>query len=317
MLALPIKDLFAQRVSPLNWYVKLSQDHYVLVFKSGSVTSEGQMKRWLTKGVGELFVNLDEYMAFASQTVTMAYVLAGTPGLSLIQKVKTLRQAGEIVMREVMGLPMNLDVYIHIRTLGEAVVNLSKSQVQIKTIIDDMVEANKTGNHHWIAVSILSILIAKEMKWNNPHVLSKVAISGYLHDVGENKIPKNILAKPVEALDPAEKAIYKNHTTWGKEFLEAYQFIPEDVTKTIAQHHECADGSGFPNGLKDEDIYPTARIVAIANAFYSYAIQDQRHPNTVSLDEAMRKIEAESSKYNIDAIGGLRRLAAAAKTEAA
>ena len=92
--------------------------------------------------------------------------------------------------------------------------------------------------------------------------------SAPLHDVGKIGIPDNILKKP-GPLTPEEFEIIKLHTTIGAKILESDpRFVTLKAGKIIAlQHHEKWDGSGYPCGLKGEEIHIYARIVAICDVF--------------------------------------------------
>jgi putative two-component system response regulator len=90
-----------------------------------------------------------------------------------------------------------------------------------------------------------------------------------LHDVGKIGIPEHILLKP-EKLNHDEWAIMKTHTTIGAEILKGGGSELETMAKKIAlTHHEKWDGTGYPQGLKGEDIPIEGRIVAIADVFDS------------------------------------------------
>lgn len=95
-----------------------------------------------------------------------------------------------------------------------------------------------------------------------------------LHDIGKIGIPDNILLKPGE-LDKDERAIMNTHSLKGREMidelLENFGFENVDymaVLRNIAEfHHEAINGSGYPSGIKGEDIPLEARIVAVADIF--------------------------------------------------
>jgi len=95
-----------------------------------------------------------------------------------------------------------------------------------------------------------------------------------MHDVGKIGIPDNILRKPSK-LDAAEFDIMKTHPVKGREIIDAVlddfglsAFGHTDILRNIAEyHHEAVDGSGYPNGLKGEEIPIEARISAVADVF--------------------------------------------------
>ena len=89
---------------------------------------------------------------------------------------------------------------------------------------------------------------------------------GLFHDVGKFMLPAGILRKPGK-LTPDEFEIIKTHTTEGFHLLGRYSSIPEPVKNAALMHHEKCDGSGYPYGLKGDDIDRFSKIVTIADIF--------------------------------------------------
>jgi response regulator RpfG family c-di-GMP phosphodiesterase len=88
-----------------------------------------------------------------------------------------------------------------------------------------------------------------------------------MHDIGKIATPDSVLLKPGK-LTPEEWEIMKEHPTVGLSILDGSQRPILKAAAVIAhQHHEKWDGSGYPQGLKGEQIHPYARIVAVADVF--------------------------------------------------
>ncbi len=88
-------------------------------------------------------------------------------------------------------------------------------------------------------------------------------IAGVLHDIGKIQIPAEILSKPSQ-LSNAEYEIIKGHSKAGWQVLKYIDF-PWPVAEIVYQHHERLDGSGYPRGLKDEEILLESRILMVAD----------------------------------------------------
>ena len=89
--------------------------------------------------------------------------------------------------------------------------------------------------------------------------------SALLHDIGKIGIPREIADKS-KRLSPEETEIYKTHTTIGAKLLDEVSLLPV-LSMAAHWHHENYDGTGFPDGLKGEEIPEMARIVATAAAY--------------------------------------------------
>lgn len=84
-----------------------------------------------------------------------------------------------------------------------------------------------------------------------------------LHDIGKMIIPMAILSKPSK-LSSQEFEIIKIHPYTGYSILKELNFMPL-AAKIVLQHHERLNGSGYPEGIKEKDILPEARILAVAD----------------------------------------------------
>ncbi len=88
----------------------------------------------------------------------------------------------------------------------------------------------------------------------------------YLHDIGKLSISDNILRKP-DKLNDEEWEIMKSHVVKGWEMLSRVPFLPQETLEVVRHHHENWDGSGYPDGLKGQDIPILARIFAVVDTF--------------------------------------------------
>jgi PAS domain S-box-containing protein/putative nucleotidyltransferase with HDIG domain len=115
---------------------------------------------------------------------------------------------------------------------------------------------------HQQRVTQLAVAIATEMSLTQEQV-SAIRVSGILHDIGKLSIPSEILSKPGK-LNDAEYNLVKTHALTGYNILKNVKF-PWPVADIVVQHHERLNGSGYPNGLKGEDMMLEAKILAVAD----------------------------------------------------
>ncbi len=92
-----------------------------------------------------------------------------------------------------------------------------------------------------------------------------ILLGAYLHDLGKVRVPQELLHKP-GPLTPEERNVVRMHPVWGVELLMDVEF-PWDIKPIIRWHHERYDGSGYPDGLKGDEIPLTAQVVGIAEVY--------------------------------------------------
>jgi len=115
---------------------------------------------------------------------------------------------------------------------------------------------------HQKRVTELACAIAEEMGLSKEQV-DGIRMAGLVHDIGKIQIPSEVLIKP-DRLSQFELFMVKMHPEFGYDILKSIEF-PYPVAQIVLQHHERMDGSGYPAGLKGEEILLEARILAVAD----------------------------------------------------
>ena len=146
---------------------------------------------------------------------------------------------------------------------------------------------------HQNRVSRLACAIAGEMGLPADQI-EGIRVSGTLHDIGKIYVPAEILSKPGK-LRPNEINLLKDHADVGYELLRNIEF-PWPVAEIVYQHHERLDGSGYPRGLKGEEICLEARIMGVADVVEAMASHRPYRP-AFSMDKAMLEILQKKGVY--------------------
>ncbi len=118
---------------------------------------------------------------------------------------------------------------------------------------------------HSLNVAVIAMMIGRA-KGYSAKQLKELSFAALFHDIGKIKIPTAILRKQVPLTEP-ETNYLKLHTKYGLDLANQIEGFPEPAKTVIAQHHELKDGSGYPEGLKGDEIDELAQIVIVANAF--------------------------------------------------
>jgi putative nucleotidyltransferase with HDIG domain len=142
-------------------------------------------------------------------------------------------------------------------------VNLSNDISSLKEIVKKVEVKDRYTYLHSDRVANYSIKIAKKMKLNKVQV-ENLNTAATLHDIGKIHVPEEILNKPSRLTDE-EFAIIKKHPTDGAELIKGTFY--KEIAPIIEQHHERIDGSGYPKGLKGDDILLEAKIIAVSDTF--------------------------------------------------
>ena len=153
------------------------------------------------------------------------------------------------------------------------------------------------GHHRGVAQ--LAGAMARELGWP-PDQVEGMEVLSCLHDLGKIAVPTEILSKP-GIISPAEFALIKVHPQVGYDILKDIKF-PWPVAQAVLQHHERLDGSGYPQGLKREEILPEARILAVADVVEAMASHRPYRP-ALGIETALQEIISHKGKlYDPDVV---------------
>jgi putative nucleotidyltransferase with HDIG domain len=151
---------------------------------------------------------------------------------------------------------------------------------------------DQTTGHHIHRVQTYAMELAKEfgLTGDDAEALRAAAI---LHDVGKLAVPESIISKPGK-LTPEEFGKMKTHTVVGAEIVESVAF-PFPVAPLVRAHHERWDGSGYPDGLRGEEIPLGARILSAVD-FLDALTTDRQYRSALPLEKVMALIVSESGR---------------------
>ena len=149
-----------------------------------------------------------------------------------------------------------------------------------------------TTHEHLQRVRVFAVELGKEMSLSDSE-LEALRAAALLHDIGKLAVPEHIINKPGR-LSPEEFEKMKIHPSVGGDILERVNF-PYPVVPIVRAHHERWDGTGYPKGLKGEEIPIGARILAAVDCLDALS-SDRQYRRAMPLEVAMERIVCEAGK---------------------
>ncbi len=195
-------------------------------------------------------------------------------------KIPMYNREGKII--GTMGITRDMTAYAHLeRERLELVVNSLEALGKVLEIRDPYTYG------HTKRVAYLAQCLAKELGWDENKILG-MRLAGQLHDIGKIGVPTDILVKS-GLLSELEYKIVQAHVEKGYQLLKGIKSnFP--LAEVIYQHHERLDGSGYPRGLRGEEILEEARILAVCDVLEAMT---HRRPyrEAKGLDEALGELK--------------------------
>ncbi len=245
-----ISDLQMPGISGMELLAKVRQLYPHLVFLVVTGTDDIQV------GIRAMQEGADDYLVKPFQ------VDASVVSTSLARALHKKR-----LEQEVENYRRHLEEMVAEQTqqLREALREVERSYkhtLEALGVAVDLRDSSTAG--HSRRVFLYSIEIAKAMG-GLEHELKNIAMGAWLHDIGKLAIPDAILLKPGSLTDE-ERQVMQRHVQIGYDLVKGIPFL-SNAAEIILGHHERCDGSGYPRGLKAEEIPVGARIFAVADTF--------------------------------------------------
>lgn len=184
------------------------------------------------------------------------------------------------------------------KIIRENEIELKESAKVLKIALEQTIETiaviiekkDPYTSGHQKKVALLAVEIAKELKLSEERI-EILKFSSLIHDLGKITIPSSILSKPGK-LNDIEIEMIKEHPANGYEILRNNNFM-ENFSNIIKQHHERMDGSGYPGGLKGDEIIFEARIIGVADVVEAMSSHRPYRP-ALGIDQALKELELNS-----------------------
>jgi putative nucleotidyltransferase with HDIG domain len=256
-----------------NWKRTLRERHTIVGFQDGQ-----RLSVQVTADLGRVARVLEDTKTSSTLASRGAEISEAIRVTEAMRQTMAAMQAAydsrsEILRQNIMDLERSYDITLE--ALGDAL---------------DLKDAETKG--HSKRVTAFTIAIARAMELPHDHI-RVIARGAFLHDVGKMAIPDPILRKPGR-LSPKEQEIMRQHAQLGYQILHRIPFLRE-AADIVYSHQECFDGSGYPRGLKGDQIPLGARIFAIADTFDAIT-SDRPFPAAQSIAAGRREIECGSGR---------------------
>ena len=161
----------------------------------------------------------------------------------------------------------NSDAALATESLAEPILGLfdnNETGAGIFDMLHNMRKYDDAIYMHSINVALISNMIARWMDWSDEDV-RLITMAGLIHDIGKLVLPPGLLTK-TSPLTQREMDIYKTHTQMGYQLIKDKN-LDQHIKNAVLMHHELMDGSGYPLGIKGEQIDDFAKVIAVADTY--------------------------------------------------
>lgn len=282
------KNLFDGMTCPSSIYLRVINKKYVKIGNAGEKTLFSTLKGF-SNPESRVYVTKDEYPAlvdflasFTEQVVSRKEVPATVRANFLSTVVSDALTSFEDI---------GVAEYHKLNRVAKMIVDFfdaNDSFAEVTKILETMPGEE---SQHAVAVSLISLMICEEMGITQKTVLEKVSFSAMVHDIGLKMIPDSIKSKPRHEWTLEENKIYETHPFVGVEMLRDLKGVTNDMLLMIIEHHENANGSGFPKRIRDVKTSPLGKILILADFFADLLYGRSTNARLHSADSGIEYIE--------------------------
>lgn len=259
------KNFFFDGMSlPVDLFIRMRPDSYLLIGRQGEKAQFADLHGFNHPSF-KIYVRKEDHERLISSVTDMTNKLVLKPEVST--KIKSQFLAGLITDVTASLEEKQVTTGEQIRRVSGLFLELKKTSPLFEEALKILTDAPEESAKHVMITCLTSLAIAEEMQITQAQVLEKLTLGALLHDIGMKYVPAEILQKPRHSWTIAELQAFEQHPLHGAEMLRDIKDIPMDVLMIVAEHHENAQGTGFPKKLRDVRISPLARIVSLAAYF--------------------------------------------------
>ncbi len=186
--------------------------------------------------------------------------------------------------------------------LGMTQIN---SRATVRALLAMLTLHDPDAYQHGLRVAALSVAIAKDLGIGEP-TLEQLEVGALLHDVGKVAVPCDVLAKPAR-LTEFEIGVMQSHANWGGRIMRSVPFLAGSAV-LVESSHERFDGSGYPRGMRGEEIPVAARILAVADSYDAMTSPRPYRDLRPSEDAVDEVIACQGTLYDPQVVGALQRV---------
>jgi len=214
------------------------------------------------------------------------------------KKACLIRKHSTRIMQKLFEEPSPANIK-ELKKVAAGIVDFILHDAKTTFYLVSMTNFDFTTYNHSVNVGFIAIALAKSTLGNDPrHNLHEIGAGFFLHDIGKIKIDSAIIQKPAP-LTEEETLKMRRHPQLGLKILHETGFATAEAKTIVMQHHERMDGTGYPKGLRGEDIHAYAKVCTVADVFD--ALTSRRpYRDPLSTFEALKLMRDEMVPHHIE-----------------
>ena len=248
-------------------YLKLSESKIVKVANRGEDLSHDMIFRFKRKGIDHLYFSRKDCNESLRLMTTMSVEKTRMVNVDVGRRTKIYSNTIKHILKVSSDGDFDNEVTELIKQNIEQIVEIFMDDETSFNVLEQLTTKAEDLYEHSIQVCFVATTLAKNMGWTSAQKLFLVTAAGIFHDIGMLELDRKLWFRPHHDFDQQENKIYQSHPQKGADIVSKMKGFPEGMAQIILQHHECADGTGFPKGIGRVNTHPVAKMINVSDAF--------------------------------------------------
>jgi HD-GYP domain-containing protein (c-di-GMP phosphodiesterase class II) len=299
---IPLEEFFSNTYLPCGLYFKQDKNVYLKVFQTSEHFDREKLDRLRSEHKPQAYYILaeDRVLYVTSITSVLDTIIRGQ-SLSVQKKIILFKSLIEVYAEEIYLGGLRPQLIDEGKKIAQLLSLFTSGEKTLGITLKLMTRLSPSQFSHQFWVTFFTATMARNIPWVSGINLPHAILGAILHDIGLVKMNPKIAQKPHKKMTPAELEEFKKHPIIGRDMLSLIPNVAEPVRQIVAQHHEYADGSGFPQGINESKIYPPAKIIGLANYYVDFFMEQELNPlgglqALMGVPENIKKFNAEILK---------------------
>jgi len=202
---------------------------------------------------------------FAELRILQGNAAPGKPGLPLENRMDVLRKSAIQVVEDLFLHPTPENIERSTKVVSSFVYVMMR-EPQAYLHLSKLSSHDPYTLQHSVGTSVNSIILGRKVGISDEKELNEIGLGGLLHDIGKIRVKREIINKQ-GPLDELEWEEMRQHSLAGWEIVKDNPSLTERTKRAILEHHEDKNGTGYPHGVKHDQIAIASRIVGLADIF--------------------------------------------------
>lgn len=277
---------------PYDLYLMVA-DAPILFRRQGDVVTQERIKALYTHGGDRFLVPLDQKSLYNSALRD----IIRDPDTAPEVKGKFIKESAYLHLNDLFTKKDIGPVVSDAQNLVEEMVSFVSSDIAAVSSLMKLSRHDYYTYNHCVDVAVYSIALARRVYGDDKDKLIKAGMGGLLHDIGKRKINWEVINKK-SALTPEEWEEVRKHPEYGQQCLHDVDAVPRESKQVVLEHHENFDGTGYPYGLRGDDISKMARVVMIADVFDALTTNRSYHKAMPPMDALNTMFGMQPGKFD-------------------